>query len=206
MNRQGVFKMSDGRVNLSKGALVANVQGQVPFKTEDGKVNLRKGALATTDVTVALPTNVMQASPKQSLRNRLGKVAKFLTSDKVVKKFVAVLVITSITGAIWAEVASGFPVSTGVYHGLSTFFEVMTRTDSIEVGNVVIVSNKYTQLEYRGLKRVTASYFELQSINADGTTSSYITSVAFDAYNKVDVGEKFIDGVNGEMQPYVKEG
>ena len=61
---------------------------------------------------------------------------------------------------------------------------------------------KFTQQERRGLSHVTVYYFESLKINDDGNTKSYNTSVPFDVYTKVEVGQKFIYGENGEMQQY----
>ena len=64
------------------------------------------------------------------------------------------------------------------------------------------IDMKFTQQERRGLSHVTVYYFESLKINDDGNTKSYNTSVPFDVYTKVEVGQKFIYGENGEMQQY----
>ena len=110
-----------------------------------------------------------------------------------------VLSILVVGGTVWSEVSSDYYLSRGLFKVLEPLVSI--RSSNLKAGDVVVVSNKNTQMKYRGLQRVTAYSLELQKINEDGTTQSCTMTVPYDVYFKVNIGEKFVYDENGELQP-----
>ena len=120
-------------------------------------------------------------------------------SDKVLDTLSVVLSILVVGGTVWSEVSSDYYLSRGLFKVLEPLVSI--RSSNLKAGDVVVVSNKNTQMKYRGLQRVTAYSLELQKINEDGTTQSCTMTVPYDVYFKVNIGEKFVYDENGELQP-----
>lgn len=162
------------------------------FRNDYGKVNLSKDNSSLTvneDKAILTGEQSNKLQKKPFFDTGLGKAVKYAISISAVS--IAMLLFVYVTTPDFIVPHEALIAS--------------IKTTGISTGDVVIIGNKFTQQERRGLSHVTAYYFELLKINADGTTKSYNTSVPFDVYTKVEVGQKFIYDENGEMQPY-KEG